>query len=100
MSQRLPSPPFRLMPLSGTALLMLLASTPVLANDAAYNSGTLSAVVVSARPLSPENIASVSVVTQEDIEASHAATLDEALRLLPGKYESVGGQASPRLQVR
>src|SRR5690606_22870584 len=30
----------------------------------------------------------------------HATTLDEALRLLPGMYVSVGGQGSPRLQVR
>ncbi|MPS50043.1 hypothetical protein E2I20_00010 [Alcaligenaceae bacterium SAGV3] len=55
---------------------------------------------MSARRISSEQVATLETVTQEDISASGARTLDEALRLLPGVYVSVGGQGTPRIQIR
>lgn len=87
-------PPYLCAGLSALALPAFAAETD------ATSSGILSEVVVSARRISSEQVATLETVTQEDISASGARTLDEALRLLPGVYVSVGGQGTPRIQIR
>lgn len=60
----------------------------------------LGQVVVSAdRPVS-ESSATLRIVSAEDIEASGARTLDEALDLLPGVDVRTGGQGVPRIDYR
>ncbi|MBX6366234.1 MAG: TonB-dependent receptor plug domain-containing protein, partial [Gemmatimonadetes bacterium] len=57
-------------------------------------------IVVSAeRPVS-EAAATLRVVTAEEIEASGARTLDEALALVPGLDVRTGGQGVPRVDFR
>lgn len=60
----------------------------------------LGEIVVSAdRPVT-ERTATLYTVTAEDIRASGARTLDEALALLPGVDLRTGGAGVPRINVR
>jgi len=61
---------------------------------------TMGEVVVSAKKPVVESVTTVRTVTAEDIQHSGARTLDEAISLLPGVYVRVGGEGTPRIQVR
>jgi vitamin B12 transporter len=56
--------------------------------------------VVGRRPQGARAAQAVSVVTAEEIEARGAATLDEAIALLPGVNVRVGGDGVPRVDMR
>jgi len=57
-------------------------------------------VVVSGDRPGVERVTTVRTVTAEDIQRSGARTLDEALSLLPGVNVRIGGEGTPRIQVR
>ncbi len=61
---------------------------------------TLGEIVVSAEGEGVESIGTVREITSDQIEASGAETLDEALKLLPGINVVTGGQGIPRLNLR
>ncbi|MBN1907058.1 MAG: TonB-dependent receptor [Deltaproteobacteria bacterium] len=61
---------------------------------------TLGEIVVSAEGQGVETIGTVRELTSDQIEASGAETLDEALKLLPGINVVTGGQGVPRLNLR
>jgi outer membrane cobalamin receptor len=67
------------------------------ADDAAYDLGE---VVVTARKPVVEQAGTVREVDSDAIEASAARSLDEAIDLLPGVNVRVGGQGTPRIDVR
>ncbi len=56
--------------------------------------------IVRPRPQGVRAVERVAVVTAERIQASGAATLDEALALLPGVNVRVGGEGVPRIDMR
>jgi vitamin B12 transporter len=60
----------------------------------------LGEIVVSARQPVSEAAAPVRVITAEEIAATGARTLDEAILLLPGMDVRVGGAGVPRLNYR
>jgi len=66
------------------------------------NSGyTLGEVVVSAESLhASERAGTVYLVTERDIEASGASTLDQALELVPGLNIREGAEGTPRIDIR
>jgi len=47
-----------------------------------------------------EDVGTTRRLDQSDIRAARARTLDEALRLLPGVYVRIGGDGTPRVDVR
>jgi len=62
---------------------------------------TLGEVVVSSESLpASESAGTVYRVTERDIEASGAATLDQAMKLVPGVYIREGAEGTPRIDVR
>jgi len=61
---------------------------------------TLGEIVVSAEGEGVETIGTVREITSDQIEASGAETLNEALKLLPGINIVTGGQGVPRLNLR
>ncbi|HEX6965850.1 MAG TPA: TonB-dependent receptor [Gemmatimonadaceae bacterium] len=60
----------------------------------------LGEVVVSGHAPVSEASGTVRTITSEDIRASGARTLDEALDLLPGLHVRTGGDGVPRIDVR
>jgi outer membrane cobalamin receptor len=57
-------------------------------------------VVTGAAPPIVDQATTVQEVTAEDIAAKGARTLDEALDLLPGLFIRVGGDGTPRMDIR
>ena len=47
-----------------------------------------------------QTIGTTRRIDRAEIEARHARTLDEALRLIPGVYVRTGGDGTPRIDVR
>ena len=75
-----------------------LAAEDMVPPSAAY---TLGEVVVSAeKPATSEQAGTLYRVTQTDIEASGASTLDQALELVPGLNVREGAEGTPRIDVR
>lgn len=47
-----------------------------------------------------EEVGTTRRIGRADIDARHARTLDEALRLIPGVYVRTGGDGTPRVDIR
>jgi vitamin B12 transporter len=68
------------------------------ASDPLYELGE---VVISAkRDAGVETISTVQTITAEELRASGARSLDEAIRLLPGLHVRIGGSGTPRVDIR
>jgi len=81
-------------------LMVALLATPRPGRSQDSVRFTLGEVVVSARRPAAERSATVRLVTREDIVASGAHTLDQALSLLPGLRVRTGSDGVPRSDVR
>ena len=82
------------------ACLSVLASARSLADPApAYRLGE-AVTVVGERVRLADEVATVDIVTAEDIERRGARTLEQALALLPGVYVRMGADGVPRIDVR
>jgi vitamin B12 transporter len=85
-------------------LLLAAAATGAIAQPVAGQSPVpfyrLGEIVVSARRPVSEAAAPMRIITAQDIAASGARTLDEAILLLPGFDVRVGGAGVPRLNYR
>lgn len=57
-------------------------------------------VVTGERPRVVDQVASVSTVTQQDIQRAGARDLSQAVSLLPGVYVRTGGDGVPRIDIR
>ena len=79
-------------------LLLLALIFPALAH--AEGSFDLGEVVVTGRKPVVEQAGTVREVDRAEIEASQARSLDEAIDLLPGVNVRVGGNGTPRIDVR
>lgn len=84
-----------------TGLFMLgLAGSPARAGAGATGVYDLGEVVVRAPQQGVEAVGTNREVTAEEIKASGARTLDEALRMLPGLNIRSGPEATPRVDLR
>jgi vitamin B12 transporter len=85
-------------------LLFAAAATGAIAPPVAAQSPVpfyrLGEIVVSARRPVSEAAAPTRIITAQDVAASGARTLDEAILLLPGFDVRVGGAGVPRLNYR
>ena len=81
---------------------LLLLSWRARAADSGDSSAPyrLGEIVVSERANGVEASQAVVTVTAEDIRAKDARTLDQALNLLPGLNVRIGGEGTPRIDVR
>ena len=78
----------------------ILSSAAVRADaDPAYRFGE-TITVVGERSRVADEVATVDLVTAEDIERRGARTLDEAISLLPGVYVRIGADGVPRVDIR
>lgn len=82
---------------SAAGLMVCAALTTGTRADDAYSLGE---VVVTAHKPVVEQAGTVREVDREQIENSAARSLDEAIDLLPGVNVRVGGQGTPRIDVR
>lgn len=78
----------------------LLLALSVAGNAAHGGESDLGEIVVTARQPVVEQAGSVQELERVDIERSAARTLDEAIARLPGVNVRVGGQGTPRIDVR
>lgn len=85
--------------LIGLCPALYLGNTEVRAQEdtGVYDLGE---VVVSGKIEGVQATQSVYTVTSEDIETKNATTLDQAINLLPGVNVRVGGEGSPRIDIR
>lgn len=81
--------------------LLLLAGTAggqvMAADDGVYHLGE---VVVSGAEQGVEKVGTTHIVTAAQIEERGARTLDQALYLVPGVQVRVGGDGTPRIDIR
>ena len=81
--------------------LLLLAGTAggqaMAADDGVYRLGEI--IVAGENPV-VESVGTTHKVTAEEIEKRGARTLDEAINLLPGVNVRVGGDGTPRIDIR
>lgn len=91
---------------SAARCLSLAAILPLLYAGASYSAEnsdetfSLGEVVVSAKTGGVEATQVVHEVTAEDIQASNARTLNEAIDLIPGLNVRSGGDGVPRMDIR
>jgi len=79
---------------------ILTPATVALADDSSSPEFALGEVVVSGRPDGVESTQTVRVVTEDEIKARDARTLDQAISLLPGVNVRTGGEGVPRIDMR
>lgn len=81
-------------------LALGLAASPAPAEPPAKGVYDLGEVVVRSQKQGVEAVGVTREVTAEDIKATGARTLDEALRMLPGLSIRSGSEAVPRIDLR
>ena len=82
-----------------TSLLVLSGGADLAAQTQSRETPHFS-VSVTERTDIVEEVGTTRRISQEEIEAQYARTLDEALRLLPGVYVRTGGDGVPRIDLR
>lgn len=83
-----------------TLLAILTGSPAVDAAPSDARDAALGEIVVTGRQPATERVATVYQLDASDIDRRGARTLDEAIELLPGVNVRVGGNGSPRIDVR
>ena len=83
--------------LCGALLLQRVASAEGGERSGIY---ALGEVVVSGKGEGGETTETVRTVTAEDIRNTGARTLDQAIVLLPGVNVRIGGEGTPRIDIR
>lgn len=82
-------------------LAVFLTATAALAAETTQDEYSLGEIVVQGDRVAESDLASsLSEVTAEEIKASNARTLNEAISLLPGVYIRTGGDGTPRIDIR
>ncbi|UFS70972.1 TonB-dependent receptor [Geomonas sp. RF6] len=79
---------------------LFIPAVAALAADSAPADFSLGEIVVSGQEEGVESTQTVRAVTEEDIKAKNARTLDQAISLLPGVHVRTGGEGVPRIDVR
>ena len=89
------------MPLRFSVLLCATLASTLLAPAAALAQETPTFSVSITEPDEViEQVGTTRRIDRAEIEARHARTLDEALRLVPGIYVRTGGDGTPRIDIR